>query len=44
MHYDTVPATAHNNRLGISSNSKLTSVNSREPSYATDYWIIVLVI
>lgn len=44
MHYDIIPATARNNGLGVSGNSKLTSVNLREPSFATDYWIIVLAI
>lgn len=43
VHYDIIPATAHNNRL-VSGNSKLTSVNSREPSFAADYWIVILVI
>lgn len=37
MHYDIIPATSHNNELGVSDNSKLTSVSSEDPSFATEY-------
>lgn len=37
MHYDIIPASAHNNELGVSDNSKLTSLSSEDPSFATDY-------
>lgn len=37
MHYDITPATAHNNELGVSDNSKLTSISSEDPSFSTDY-------
>lgn len=37
VHCDIIPATAQENRLGVSGNSKLTSINSKDPSFATDY-------
>lgn len=37
VHYDIIPATTHNNELGVSDNSKLTSISSEDPSFATDY-------
>lgn len=41
---DIIPATTHNNELGVSDNSKLTSISSEDPSFARDYWIIALLI
>ena len=37
MHHDIIPATAHNKELGVSDNSKLTSISSEAPSFARDY-------
>lgn len=36
-YYDIIPATAHKNELGVSDNSKLTSISSEDPSFARDY-------
>lgn len=44
MHYDIKPTTTHNNELEASDNSNLTSLSSEDPSFAADYWIIVLLI
>jgi len=37
MCYDIIPAIAHNNELGVSDNSKLTSISSEDPSFAAEY-------